>query len=85
MHCFSTHQYFFQTIDERLPQEELITAKDLINAGLAVSSTTLIKWRKIGFGPASIMLSPGQLRYPKVAVLAWLKRLINFLCKKPSH
>jgi predicted DNA-binding transcriptional regulator AlpA len=65
---------FFTIIEARLPKQELVSSKDLINAGIVKHKTALSRWRDKGTGPAFIRISRGQVRYLRSAVIEWLRQ-----------
>lgn len=64
---------FLENIEFLLPHEALITSKDLVDAGVVRSESTLGRWRSQGIGPAFIKFSPGQVKYIRASVLEWLR------------
>lgn len=65
---------FFNSVEQKLPSEDLLPAKSLVEAGIAKSASTLSRWRHHGNGPAYIKLSKGQIRYIRSSVLEWLRQ-----------
>jgi hypothetical protein len=64
---------FFKQVEERLPKDNLLSPKNLVEAGMVKSESTLHRWRKEGHGPPYLQLSPGQVKYPRVPALEWFK------------
>jgi hypothetical protein len=67
----------FRSIEEKLPLDDLISSKSLIDAGIVKNSCTLARWRRLGYGPAFIKLSPGKILYIRSSVLEWLRNTGN--------
>ena len=65
---------FFKSIEEKLPNGELVSSKDLLNAGIVRSVNTLCRWRKSGKGPVFIRISSGQIKYVRASVIEWLRK-----------
>lgn len=70
----SHFEKFLETIEQKLPQTELLTCGDLSNAGLC-SQATFVRLRKQHLGPEFIRFpSSRQFRYLRSSVIEWLRK-----------
>jgi hypothetical protein len=65
---------FFKAVEQRLPTDDLISSKSLVDAGIVKSENTLARRRNSGYGPAFLRISKGQIRYIRSSVLEWLRQ-----------
>lgn len=63
---------FMDHLEKTLP-DGLLTAPQLVAAGIVKSPTTLYSWRDEGRGPPYLRLEDGVCRYLKKDVLNWIK------------
>lgn len=79
----NTHiEAFFTAVEARLPRKDLVTSKDLVDAGIITNINTLVNWRNNGQGPSFLRISSGQVRYLRSSVMEWLRS--TYQQKHPS-
>ena len=73
---------FITSLEDKLPNKELISSLDLVKCGMATNTCTLARWRKKGEGPNYVRLSEGQIFYIKSEVIEWLRKSYQNIEKK---
>ena len=70
----SDQEYFSDILDKLT---EFSTAIDLVRLGIFSSESTLSRARSTGHVPDYIEFSPGKIRYPRLAVVRFLKERLR--------
>lgn len=71
----SQPEEYLADIEGKIP--ELATSADLVRLGLFGSEAALCKARKNGNSPDYIQISPGKIRYPRIAVINFFRARIK--------
>ncbi len=66
---------FITTAAKKLP--ELCSARDLVRIGFYTSEQVAAYHRKKGYGPDYFHMDQGHIRYPRTAVIEYLRKAIR--------
>ena len=68
---------FLKSVEKKLPAYDLLSGRELVEAGIVKNVNTLSLWRAKKTGPDFIRISKGQIKYLRSGVMEWLRSRVQ--------